>query len=799
MATSESSTSSLHTTTTPEEPIETKVIGEVKPMEQETVLLSKEVKEGETEELSSEAKQISILEEEAEDKQTKPPAVEMKIEHDSVVDVPGKDKIEAEKDPVPHSHGQSDPELVADTVNGEQVTQPTTESVAQVLEQPAKASVVETQLEQPEIIDASAPSVEVVEKPKELSDILPSKESEEVIVKDVDDSEAVSKEVKKPEMHVLEADIKQEEESVAAEQVEKLKSVEEVGRPQEPPEVLSIQESEAVVKDVEVSVAASKEVDEPESVVPKADEKPKEQSEVTQQVETDLVVPEVEAKPKEQSETEQVEPESVVPEVETKPKEQPEVTEQVEKIQSVEVVEEQQESLEVLPVIEPEAALVKDKDTEESEVVKDASKPESTAPEVEVKQEEQSVVSEIEKTNLLDPEIEVKKEEQSAAREVEKTELLDSEVEVKPEEHSVAAEVEKMKLLDPEVVVPEEQPAAAEVEKTKLLDSEVEVKLEEESEVVVIEEVEKPKLLDPEAKVKPKEESEVAEVELKSKDEKTEPVQSDVKVKADGEPEVSQTLTEEGSLADKVEDSTSVEEKEASKEAESCTSSLPDVTVKAALEDGRKEGEGTIVAEVLSKEAEVDIKKGDEEKEENTIKTIDRDVLNEEVAQPIKVDDVKNAVSSAEVIERSFEEEITGKGVEPIVENKGEENLTDEKLALVETRNDVDVEVKRDETTTTVAESVQESQDSAVKEVSANTGEDKLEKENVEESTKGGDDVKTSRDLPTEVPAKPNQKQSNNILTKVKQSLVKAKKAIIGKSPSSKTLASDTKDDIKVK
>lgn len=45
----------------------------------------------------------------------------------------------------------------------------------------------------------------------------------------------------------------------------------------------------------------------------------------------------------------------------------------------------------------------------------------------------------------------------------------------------------------------------------------------------------------------------------------------------------------------------------------------------------------------------------------------------------------------------------------------------------------------------------------------------------------------------------PTQKHSHNLLSKLKHSLVKARKAIIGKSPTSKTLSSQPRDDIKVK
>ncbi|KAF5463595.1 hypothetical protein F2P56_013757 [Juglans regia] len=52
-----------------------------------------------------------------------------------------------------------------------------------------------------------------------------------------------------------------------------------------------------------------------------------------------------------------------------------------------------------------------------------------------------------------------------------------------------------------------------------------------------------------------------------------------------------------------------------------------------------------------------------------------------------------------------------------------------------------------------------------------------------------GDEIKMSQDQTKEHPTKSTPKQSNNIISKVKQSLAKAKKAIIGKSPNSKTLS----------
>ncbi|KAH8479364.1 hypothetical protein H0E87_031655 [Populus deltoides] len=162
------------------------------------------------------------------------------------------------------------------------------------------------------------------------------------------------------------------------------------------------------------------------------------------------------------------------------------------------------------------------------------------------------------------------------------------------------------------------------------------------------------------------------------------------------------------------------------------------------------------------------------------------ETLKEELAHPIKVEDVSDAVSNAEVTEKSFEGEKTVENVVPAVEDKKEEIPAGE-----ETEKDQKIEGKLDEATTIGSETVKESQDSGL--------EAKKKKKNLEPSTtKDADDIKVSQDLPREVPAKPTQKHSNNILTKVKQSLVKAKKAIIGKSPTPKTVSSDTKGDVEV-
>ena len=131
------------------------------------------------------------------------------------------------------------------------------------------------------------------------------------------------------------------------------------------------------------------------------------------------------------------------------------------------------------------------------------------------------------------------------------------------------------------------------------------------------------------------------------------------------------------------------------------------------------------------------------------------------------------------------------------------ENVTDER-AVLDNEKRGQPEIKVDEGATVVTEQVRETLASKLEEKeeeSVKTGVDNMKKVQIEEPvknevqtpeppTKESDATKTSQDIPKETPAKPAQKQSNNILSKVKQSLVKAKKAIIGKSPTSKTVSS---------
>jgi hypothetical protein len=682
--------------------------------------------------------------------------------------------------------------------------------------------------EQSEVIkvEPKEKSVEVIAETQEPVEALPTKELEAVQVKDIDDSQELFKEADKvgtivPELREVKL------ESEVTEHVEKTdeQSVEAIKETQDSSEVHPIKESEAVpLKDIDDLVAVPG-VDKPQPVIPEAD-KP------------EPVVLEVEVKQEEQSEvTQQIEkPESVVPETEVKLEEQSELTKLDEKTKEQEVE------------VKPEGQFVIRKQVEQSEVAEQIKKPELVIPEIEVKLEEQSevtklhekteehevevkpegqsvireqveqseVAEQIEKPESVIPEIEVKLEEQSEVTKLdEKTE--EHEVEVKPEGQSIIREqVEQSEIAEqiekPESVIPvTEVKLEGQSELTKLdektEEQEVEVKPDGQSVIrkqaeqsEVAEQIEKPESVIPETEVKLEEQSEVSKL-----DEKTE--EHEVEVKPEGQYEVSEQVEIKSTDEKRGQVAAITQVAQAEIKEDGGKSSLPEIIQKAG-----PEAEGTDLAEASLKEIVVEAEKGREEKEARTIKAegekIASDTVKEELAQPIKVEEVSNAASNAKITEKSFEGEKTVESVEPALENKKEEIP-----AIDETHKDGTIEGKLDEATTVVSEPVKESQDSVSEakeeEETAKTNEENSEQEKVDEiaksdtqnleySTQDAEDAKESQDLPREVPAKPTQKHSNNILTRVKQSLVKAKKAIIGKSPTPKTVSSDSKGDVKV-
>ncbi|KAJ6380462.1 hypothetical protein OIU76_017013 [Salix suchowensis] len=704
-------------------------------------------------------------------------------------------------------------------------------------------------------------SVEAIEKTQDSSEVHPIKESEAVPLKDIDASVAVPG-VDKPEPVVPQVEVKQEEQSEFTEQIEKTESVvpESEVKLEEQSEVTKLDEKteehevevkpegQSIIRELVEQSGVSEQAEKTESVIPETEVKPEEQSEVTK-LDEKTEEHEVEVKPEGQSEIrEQAEQSGVAEliekteehEVEVKPEGQSEIREQAkqsgvaEQIEKTETVipetgvklEEQSEVTKLDEKTEEHEVEVKHErqseireQAEQSGVAEQIEKVESVIPEIGVKLEEQSEVTKLdEKTE--EHEVEVKSEEQFEVTKLdEKTE--EYEVEVKPEGQSVIRELveqsgvseqaEKTESVIPETGVKLEEQSEVTKLDEKIEEHEVEVKPEGQSEIReqaeqsgVAEQIEKIESVIPEIGVKLEEQSEVTKL-----DEKTE--EHEVEVKPEDQSETSEhvKIKSTDEKPEQVAAITQLAQVEIKEDGEK--SSLPEIIQKAG-----PEAEGTDLVEVSLKEIVAEAEKGGEEKEAGKIKAegekIASGALKEELAQPIKVEEVSNAASNAKITEKSFEGEKIVESVEPALENKKEEVP-----AKDETQKDGNIGGKLDEATTIVSESVKETQDSMSEvkeeeeeeEETAKTNEESSEQEkvdeiaksdtqNLESSVKDAEDAKESQDLPIEVPAKPTQKHSNNILTKVKQSLVKAKKAIIGKSPSPKTVSSDSKGDVKV-
>ncbi|KAK3030391.1 hypothetical protein RJ639_038919 [Escallonia herrerae] len=222
-----------------------------------------------------------------------------------------------------------------------------------------------------------------------------------------------------------------------------------------------------------------------------------------------------------------------------------------------------------------------------------------------------------------------------------------------------------------------------------------------------------------------------------------------------------------------------------------------EVTENGSTEVNEKE----VGAEADVVEADNDVKNVETAEENGAVHAIV-----EESIEPVKkeVNDVASSISAVTV--NSLEVEDTTRDIDLVAEN-GKEELKDETVASVET-----TERKSDEVLSTASkEPVEESltPEAEVKgEEPVQTEETKPEKEKeVDELVKpdipnvesNNGDKKTREDPPKEeVSVKSTQKQSNNIMSKVKQTLVKAKRAIVGKSSSTKAAATETKGDVTV-
>eukprot|EP00262_Sarcandra_glabra_P006294 TRINITY_DN1844_c0_g1_i1.p1 TRINITY_DN1844_c0_g1~~TRINITY_DN1844_c0_g1_i1.p1 ORF type:complete len:670 (-),score=226.28 TRINITY_DN1844_c0_g1_i1:464-2473(-) len=243
----------------------------------------------------------------------------------------------------------------------------------------------------------------------------------------------------------------------------------------------------------------------------------------------------------------------------------------------------------------------------------------------------------------------------------------------------------------------------------------------------------------------------------------------------------------------------SVEEKK----KEECESDAVEVLVKeAAVDAGLPEpSTATDLTEAINATSVTDIAEN-EVKVEDKVEKEEKDVKIDE-STPIgstKTKEAGGSISSNEVTERSFE--VQKAPVDAEATTKDTTSMIEPAVMPQESKLEVEPEAPLQTGMDKLEKSEQNASRDAEKMVEEvkNEENEKSDAPNSVESAKDEGDLKTIIDVPKqEVPAKPTQRQSNNILSKVKQSLVKVKKAIIGKSPSSKTLSSAAKGDIKVK
>ncbi|KAF5185255.1 hypothetical protein FRX31_025158 [Thalictrum thalictroides] len=210
-----------------------------------------------------------------------------------------------------------------------------------------------------------------------------------------------------------------------------------------------------------------------------------------------------------------------------------------------------------------------------------------------------------------------------------------------------------------------------------------------------------------------------------------------------------------------------------------------------------------------SKDVEVTEEKIEDVKTNSSLAEITKDT----VPQSSEPKEVDYPNSAAEIAEKSIEGEKAS--TDDVVTEEKQENVKDYTTSSVDSSKDTVLEGETN-VSSTIDTSNGEPRELALEpreNDEAESKEDKIIKEaEVAETTPSSDtlnlessketnDSKTTEDLSKqEVPSKPVQKHSHGILSKVKHSIGKVKKAITGKSPTLKNSTSDAKgDDIKVK
>ncbi|KAM1749353.1 hypothetical protein ACFX12_010236 [Malus domestica] len=811
---------------TTDEQVEKKIIEGEKAIEQDGVSLTKENGEEvhKTEDLESVATP------------SEPPAVEAEKAADAPAqDVPLVEETKLENEAVPDSKTLDIPKHVVDAVESPIEVQSAIESVEGELPKEVATDSIEIgQVEQPKIVGTPVPDVPLLEEAKAENESIPDSETLNIPKQVADDVEIPAEVQSVVESVVREAPKEPSLDSIEVGKVEEpkivdapLSSVEAIEKPEEPLEVTSDEGSIAPVlekiKDSEPEFFEGKDkLEEPEQVEPEEivqDETVKDEGSIAVKAEPTRVL--------EEGKTETKDAPSLA--VEEKP-EQPKLVEQEKKQDEVGLVE----SVEVKKVKEEGSSVDK---VENSTVVEEAKNDEDNKPsrienleeaslsreaQIEVQDEgdaslpdvteklatedEKKEISAVDVVEKLaeEPAVETEKvgEESVETKENEKSNMipLDSTQIIKEDENKESSGVDVVEKLEDEAAVELEKVGEKKVE--TVADGKRDL-VTEDSIQPIIEEQRKElnggdlieKLVDEDV------------VKLENFGEEN--VAKDVKAEDNEERNV---IAEDPALPieeskKKELDSSDVVEKLAEEAVVKVESGEQEMVAKnGGIEENEKRNEkvedSTQPIDVVEKVAEEAVVETEKPAEENETKNVK---FEDDQNKTVLEEDVKNSITSpTEFIEKTFEG--AAKDAEPAVETEAAEKIQNATPSDVETKTDKSAEEKPDEVSTAV-----EVDESEVKgEETVKTDADRLEKikdevakpdQNVEPPpTKDGDQAKPPEDLPKEVPAKSSQKQSNNLLSKVKHSLVKAKKAIIGgKSPSSKNPAIGTKEDIKVK
>ncbi|XP_058082509.1 uncharacterized protein LOC131230635 [Magnolia sinica] len=238
--------------------------------------------------------------------------------------------------------------------------------------------------------------------------------------------------------------------------------------------------------------------------------------------------------------------------------------------------------------------------------------------------------------------------------------------------------------------------------------------------------------------------------------------------------------------------------------------------VNESVEDTKKEESSVGVIEGLVKEAAVEAGLPDPSTAIGVVKALETTSITEIAENLVKLEgnaeeekevesvttktvDVGGSDAVAEITKSSFEGETASKDVEIVAEEKKEEIGKEDIPSSIDAPKNpvVDENIGISKEKGLVAK-VEEAVQTVIDKV-ANVEEKNEEAEKSDVQKDSSDSKKEADATKQEVSVKTVHRQSNNIISKVKQSIVKVKKAIIGKSPSSKTLSSEAKDDIKVK